>query len=101
MKRAAGRRGEDAGHLAFERLPVGLLGRLNFGNRGHKGDGVRMKGIIVKLGDGGLLDDFAHIHHGDDVAGELDDGEVVRNEQVGEGEFLLEVFEEIEDLGLD
>jgi hypothetical protein len=60
-----------------------------------------MEGVVVKLADGRLLDDFAHIHHGYGVAGELDDGEVVRDEQVGEGEFLLEVFEEIEDLGLD
>lgn len=98
---AAGRRGEDAGHLAFECLPGGLPVRSNLGNRGHQGGGIRMKGFVVKFADGRLLNDFTHIHHGDGIAGELDDGEVVCNEQVGEREFLLEVFEEIKDLGLD
>jgi hypothetical protein len=98
---AAGRRIEDAWHLAGKRLPNGLLRSLNPGNRGHKGNGVRMQGIIVKPANGGLLDNPAHIHHGDDVAGELDDGEVMCDEQVGEEKLLPEVFEEVEDLGLD
>jgi hypothetical protein len=41
-----------------------------------------MQRIIVNLGDGRLLDNPAHIHHGDDVAGKLDYGQVVRDKQV-------------------
>ena len=101
MEWAAGRRIKDAGHLARELLNIDPMRGLKAGNRRHKGYGVGMKRIIVKLGDGGLLDNPAHIHHGDDVAGKLDDGKVVRNEQVSKREFLLEVFEEIENLGLN
>jgi len=100
MEWAAGRRIEDAGHLTGERLRSGPVGRFNPGNRGHKGNGIRMQRIIVKLANGGLLDNPAHIHHGDNVAGKLDNGEVVCNEQIGEGKVLLEVFEKVKDLGL-
>lgn len=100
MKGASGRRIEDAGHLAGELLQIDLVRGLEPGNRRHQGDSVRMHGIIVNLGDGRLLDKPAHIHYGDDVAGKLDDGEVVRDEQVGEGKLILKVFEKIENLGL-
>ena len=41
------------------------------------------------------------VHHGDAVRDVLHDRQVVRDEQVGEVELLLQVLEQVEDLGLD
>jgi hypothetical protein len=49
----------------------------------------------------GELGDVAEVHHRDPVGDVPDDREVVRDEQVGEVEVLLEVLEEVDDLGLD
>ena len=48
-----------------------------------------------------LFDDLAQIHDGDLVADILDDGEIVRDEQVGQADFPLQRPQEIEDLRLD
>ena len=50
------------------------------------------------LGD---LDDAAEIHHGDAVADMGDDGEIVRDEQIGEAVLALQVDQQIDHLGLD
>ena len=47
------------------------------------------------------LDDAAEIHHGDALADVLDHREVVRDEQVGEAELLLQVLEQVDHLRLD
>ena len=47
------------------------------------------------------LDDRAQVHHGDAVGDVADDGEVVRDEQVGERELLLQLLEQVDDLRLD
>lgn len=41
------------------------------------------------------------VHHEHFIADALDDSEVVRNEEVGDPEFFLEIEEEVEDGGLD
>jgi len=41
-----------------------------------------MKRIIIKLAYGRLLDNFAHIHYGHNIAGKLNNGEVVRYKQI-------------------
>ena len=48
----------------------------------------------------GDLDDAAEIHHGDAMADVLDHAEVVRDEQVGEAELLLQVHHQVEHLRL-
>jgi hypothetical protein len=63
--------------------------------------GCRGGGVVVDLISGAGLHDFAQVHDGDAVADVLDDGEVVGDEEVGEREFLLELFEEVDDLCLD
>ena len=40
-------------------------------------------------------------HHGDPVGDVVDDGEVVRDEQVGEPDLLLQILQKVEDLRLD
>lgn len=47
------------------------------------------------------LDNLAGLHHGDAVADVADDGHVVADEEVGEVEFVLQVLEQVDDLGLD
>ena len=64
-------------------------GRVRVGRRG------------VEVGGGGVLDDLAGVHHGDAVAHPGDDAEVVGDQQHGDVEALLQVGEEVEDLGLD
>jgi hypothetical protein len=48
-----------------------------------------------------LFDQFSEVHDGDVIAHVAHDGEVMSDEEVGQFEFVLEVFEEVENLGLD
>ena len=47
------------------------------------------------------LDDLAEVHDRDAMAHALDDGHVVRNEDVGDAELGLQVEQQIDDLRLD
>ncbi len=49
----------------------------------------------------GDLDELAEIHHRDAVADVLHHGEIVRDEQIGQPEALLQVLQEVDDLRLD
>ena len=82
VKRAAGRRTENARYFTFKPMRRGLRRYGYFGNGGHKSNRIGMKRIIIKLAYGRLLDNSAHIHHGHDIAGKLDNGKVMRDEQI-------------------
>ena len=60
-----------------------------------------MQRIAVELLAFGHLDDFPEIHHRDAVGDVFNHRQVVRNEEVGELEFVFELREQIDDLGLD
>ena len=60
-----------------------------------------MARVLIHLVRRAGLDYPAKIHDGDAVADVFYDGKVVRDEQVAEAEFLLEVEEEVDDLALD
>ena len=60
-----------------------------------------MQRVLVELVGGRKLDDLAQIHHRDAVADVAHDREVVGDEQVGQPEVRLEVFEQVDDLRLD
>ena len=47
------------------------------------------------------FDDLAQVHDGDSVRDVADDGEVMGDEDVGEVEFLLQVGEQVDYLGLN
>ena len=47
------------------------------------------------------LDDLAEVHHRDPVGDLADDGQVVGDEHVGQAELVLEVLQQVDDLGLD
>ena len=49
----------------------------------------------------GVFDDLAEIHDGYAVADVLDHRQVVRDEQVGEALFALQIHHQIDDLRLD
>ena len=47
------------------------------------------------------LNNLSEIHHGHSVRDMLDDADVMADEQVGQVQLLLEVEEQVDDLGLD
>ena len=47
-----------------------------------------------------LLDDAPGVHHGHMVGDVLDDADVVGDEEVGQAELALQLFEQVEDLRL-
>src|SRR3972149_5122218 len=60
-----------------------------------------MEWIFIKLLAVGDLDHLAQVHHHYPIADMTHYGEVVRDKKIGEAEPLLQLFQEIEDLGLD
>ena len=60
-----------------------------------------MAGPLVQLLRGRQLDDLAEIHQRHPVADVAHDREIVRDEDVGQAELLLEIGEQVENLGLD
>ena len=100
---AAGAHLVRRGHVAREDDALARPSRpgIRDGRRREQGLGVGMQGLLVEVRRAGDLGDDAEVHDrhaGGDV---LDDREVVGDEEVGEAELLLEVLEEVEDLGLD
>ena len=59
-----------------------------------------MKGILVESLGCGDFNDLTEVHYCNAVGDVFDDAEVVGDEQVGEVEGFLEVFEEVDDLSL-
>ena len=99
---AAARLGIDGrAHFAFEDDPLLAGVELGDGYGREKGAAVGMDGLGEEFLGGAALDDLAHVHDDDIVGDVLHDGEVVGDEEVGEAELVLEVHEEVEDLGLD
>ncbi len=76
-------------------------GRIGSRNGRNEGFGVGMGRPAADRLAGAGLDNPAAIHDGDPVAHVTDDPEVMGDEQVGQGELLLERLQEIEDLRLD
>src|SRR4051812_17424809 len=60
-----------------------------------------MAGICEQFGLVGDLDNAAEIHHRDAVADVGDDGEIVRDEEIGEAVLALQVDQQIDHLRLD
>ena len=60
-----------------------------------------MQRIVVELLRPGDLDDRAEVHDGDPVGDMPDDRQVVGDEEEGEVELVLQVLEQVDDLGLD
>ena len=101
VEAAAGRRIERARHLALQHDAAALCLRLGHRDRRQQRAAIGM----ARRGEQRLrvrgLDDDAEIHHRDPVGDVLHHGEIVRDEDVGEAEPVLQVAQQIEDLRAD
>ena len=71
------------------------------GTADKQGSGVGVQGCLVEALPVGHFDDLAEIHHRHPVRDVADHGEVVRHKEIGEAIALLQVSQQIDDLGLD
>ena len=71
------------------------------GDGGQQQLGVGVLGAVQQRLFGAQFDQLAGVHDGDAVADIADDRHVVRDEEVGQFLAFLQIFEQVEDLGLD
>ena len=102
VEAAAARRVDRARHVALEHDPLALR-RSRIGDRHRREQrlGVRVDRPLVELLGRRELDDLAEVHHRDAVGDVAHDAEVVRDEDVGQRELVLQVVEQVHDLRLD
>ena len=108
VESARGRRPQRARHVAFQpdALPAFPLARraaerLGHRNRRQQRHRVRVPRLGVQLVPVGDLDDLAQVHDRHPVADMPDHGQVVRDHHVGQAQLVLQVLEQVDDLGLD
>ena len=82
------------GRRAFARI-------LDLRDGGQQRLGIGMGGGVQHFGGLAFLDDAAKIHHRDAVTDIADYRDIVRDEQIGQAEFALQLFEQFDDLRLD
>ena len=92
---------DGAGDISLQDDPLFLVAGIRNRNSGEKSLGVRMHRSLIKHFLGSSLHNEAEVHNGDPVGDHFHDGEVMRNENVGQIEFLLQMMEEVQHLGLD
>ena len=90
-------------HVAGEDDPLALRlhGGIGYRHRREESLAIRVERTLVEVDAVRELDDLPQIHHGDAVADVLHHRKVVRDEEVGELEPILELLEEVDDLRLD
>src|SRR5712691_7617211 len=91
------------GHVARQDDPLAfrLDRRVGDRYRGEQRLAVRVEGTFVEVDPVRELDDLPEVHHCDAVADVTHHGQVVRDEQIGQLEAVLQLFEKIDDLGLN
>ena len=94
-----GRRRDVA--LEHDALALALALRVRHRDRREERLGVGVLRALVHLVGRALFDDAAEVHHRDAVADVTDEREVVGDEEVGDAELLLQVAEQVDDVGLD
>ena len=77
------------------------LVRVELRHRKHQRLRVRMQRLLEQLAGRRFLDHLAEVHDDDTPAHMTDDTEVVRDEEIGQVELLLQLDEEVQHLGLD
>ena len=98
---AAGGGIDGAGDVTGEDLSVESVSGVGGWNGAEQRFRVGVRGVLEDFFDGADFDDASEVHDGDLVGDVADDGEIVADEEVGEAEFFLEIFEQVEYLGLD
>ena len=90
-----------AGYVTFQDDATGLNIRVGRRDGGKQGFGVRMQWRGEQRIARRDLHNASEIHDGDAMADVLHDGEIVRDEKVGNAEFLLQVDHQVDHLRLN
>src|SRR5699024_1876325 len=98
-RRGTGRTGNVPGKE--NTLPGVPTDRRPIGHRGDQSLGVGMTGVLVDLGVGTLLHGPPEIHPRDPGGDVPDHGQIMGDEDVGETELALQLFQQVDDLRLD
>ena len=101
MKAAARRRVQWTGNLTGKDHFFALLIGVRRQGRREEALAVGMEWFHPQLFAGGEFDNFAEIHHRHRRTQMQDGGQVMRNEQIADAELLLEILQQIHDLGPD
>ena len=100
MEMTPRRRVRGIRHVAFEDHPIGAEARVRLRHCRKQRLGIRMfRRLEQRLGAGDLHDP-ADIHHGDAVADVLHHAQIVRDEQVGKAQPILQIEHQVEYLRL-
>ena len=68
---------------------------------GDQGGGVRVPGLTADGFSAANLDEFAQVHDANPITHMLDSGQVVADQEIGDPEFSLQIFQEIKNLRTD
>ena len=101
MERAAWRDTLRVRGVAWQHDALAPLFRVNHRHCRDEGLRLGMQGCAEHLVGSAMFHNVAEIHHRHFIADMLDNREIMRNENVGEVEALLEVHQQVEDLRLD
>jgi len=89
------------GEVALEDHALLLGSDLGYGHCGEQSTGVGMELVVVQLAFIGQLDQLAQIHNADTVGNVTDNAQVMGDEEVSKAEVILQLGEQVEDLGLN
>lgn len=101
VEAASAGRVERAGDVAFKDDAIPFASRFGDRDGRHQRLGVGVLWVGKKLVAGCHFDDLAEVHHRHTVRDMLHDRQVVRHEEIGQPQFLLQVFQNIEHLRLN
>ena len=99
VKSTAARRIDVAGNLARQHGEA--LAVVGVGDRRQQRLRIRVERFGEQRAGRRGLHQLAQVHHGDPVGHQAHHAQIVRDEQIGEREALLQVVEKVEYLGLD
>ena len=99
----SGWRVDGAGHIALEddATPHAFADRVGYGDGRQQRLALRVRRPAVDAVTVARLDDLAEVHDHDLVADVAHHGQVVRDEEVRQAQPVLQLFEEVDEAGLD
>src|SRR5260370_30011421 len=92
---------QRAGHLARQLDALGTRRGVDCRNRGEQRARVRMAWIGIDFVTVRNFDDLAEIHNRNTLADVFDHAQVVRDEEIGQVQLLLQILEQVDYLRLD
>src|SRR5207253_10441388 len=98
---AAGRRPDQRGRRALDRVQALLPRTVEARDRAEQPPGVRMLRVVEEAARVGPLDDAAGVHDDDLVRDLRDDAEVVRDQDHGRVELVLQPFYQLDATRMD